>query len=112
MGDTYKDGNLLSLPHKVVIKLQEGGWILRTIIWNKTNPSSICSKTSITPTYEFIFHLVRSSGYKYNQTLGTSKTDSKFPSARHREVDGSVPDEVYPDDALVMERIRVTWMSQ
>ena len=97
MGDTYKDGNLLSLPHKVVIKLQEDGWILRnTIIWNKTNPKPHSSKTSLTPTYEFIFHLVRSSGYKYNQTLAPSKTDSKFQFPRHREVDGSVPDEVYP----------------
>ena len=97
MGDTYKDGNLLSLPHKVVIKLQEDGWILRnTIIWNKTNPKPHSSKTSLTPTYEFIFHLVRSSAYKYNQTLAPSKTDSKFQFPRHREVDGSVPDEVYP----------------
>ena len=97
MGDTYKDGNLLSLPHKVVIKLQEGGWILRnTIIWNKTNPKPHSSKTSLTPTYEFIFHLVRSSSYKYNQTLAPSKTDSKFQFPRHREVDGSVPDDVYP----------------
>lgn len=97
MGDTYKDGNLLSLPHKVVIKLQEGGWILRnTIIWNKTNPKPHSSKTSLSPTYEFIFHLVRSSSYKYNQTLAPSKTDSKFQFPRHREVDGSVPDDVYP----------------
>ena len=97
MGDTYKDGNLLSLPHKVVIKLQESGWILRnTIIWNKTNPKPHSSKTSLTPTYEFIFHLVRSSGYKYSQTLAPSKTDSKFQFPRHREVDGSVPDQVYP----------------
>ena len=97
MGDTYKSGNLLSLPHKVVIKLQEDGWILRnTIIWNKTNPKPHSSKTSLTPTYEFIFHLVRSSAYKYNQTLAPSKTDSKFQFPRHREVDGSVPDEVYP----------------
>jgi ParB-like chromosome segregation protein Spo0J len=95
MGDTYKNGNLLSLPHKVVIKLQEGGWILRnTIIWNKTNPKPHSSKTSLTPTYEFIFHLVRSSGYKYNQTLAPSKTDSKFQFPRHRDVDGSVPDSV------------------
>ena len=97
MGDTYKDGNLLSLPHKVVIKLQESGWILRnTIIWNKTNPKPHSSRTSLSPTYEFIFHLVRSSGYKYNQILAPSKTDSKFQFPRHREVDGSVPDEVYP----------------
>jgi DNA modification methylase/ParB-like chromosome segregation protein Spo0J len=97
MGDTYKDRNLMNIPHKVVIKLQEDGWILRnTIIWNKTNPKPHSSKTSLSPTYEFIFHLVRSSKYKYNQTLAPSKTDSKFQFPRHREVDGSVPDMVYP----------------
>ena len=97
LGDTYKDGNLLSLPHKVVIKLQEDGWILRnTIIWNKTNPKPHSGKTSLSPTYEFIFHLVRSSKYKYNQTLAPSKSDSGFHFPRHREVDGSVPETVYP----------------
>lgn len=97
MGDTYKDGNLMNLPHKVVIRLQDAGWILRnTIIWNKTNPKPHSGKTSLSPTYEFIFHLVRSSKYKYNQTLAPSKTDSKFQFPRHREVDGSVPSEVYP----------------
>ena len=97
MGDTYKDGNLMNLPHRVVIKLQDAGWILRnTIIWNKTNPKPHSGKTSLSPTYEFIFHLVRSSKYKYNQTLAPSKTDSKFQFPRHREVDGSVPDMVYP----------------
>jgi len=97
MGDTYKDGNLMNLPHKVVIKLQDAGWILRnTIIWNKTNPKPHSGKTSLSPTYEFIFHLVRSAKYKYNQTLAPSKTDSKFQFPRHREVDGSVPDMVYP----------------
>jgi DNA modification methylase len=97
MGDTYKDGNLMNLPHRVVIKLQDAGWILRnTIIWNKTNPKPHSGKTSLSPTYEFIFHLVRSAKYKYNQTLAPSKTDSKFQFPRHREVDGSVPDMVYP----------------
>jgi len=97
MGDTYKDGNLLSLPHKVAIKLHEDGWILRnTIIWHKTNPKPHSSKTSLSPTYEFIFHLVRSSGYKYHQTLAPNKSDADFRVPRHREVDGSAPDIIYP----------------
>jgi DNA modification methylase len=97
MGDTYKDGNLMNLPHRVAIKLQDAGWILRnTIIWNKTNPKPHSGKTSLSPTYEFIFHLVRSSKYKYNQTLAPSKSDADFRVPRHRKVDGSVPDMVYP----------------
>ena len=97
LGDTYKDGNLMNIPHKVIIRLQDEGWILRnTIIWNKTNPKPHSGKTSLSPTYEFIFHLVRSSKYKYNQILTQSKTESNFQFPRHREVDGSVPDTVYP----------------
>ena len=97
MGDTYKDGNLMNLPHRVVIKLQDAGWILRnTIIWNKTNPKPHSGKTSLSPTYEFIFHLVRSSKYKYNQILAPNKSDADFRVPRHREVGGSVPDMVYP----------------
>ena len=97
MGDTYKDGNLMNLPHRVVIKLQDAGWILRnTIIWNKTNPKPHSGKTSLSPTYEFIFHLVRSSKYKYNQILAPSKSDADFRVPRHREVDGSMPDTIYP----------------
>ena len=39
LGDTYQDGNLLNIPHRVATGLQDEGWILRnTIIWSKTNP--------------------------------------------------------------------------
>lgn len=59
LGDTYFNTNLQNTPHKVIISLQEQGWILtNTILWSKTNPSP--SKTNLTPSYEFIFHLVKS----------------------------------------------------
>ena len=39
LGDTFYNGNLQNVPHRVILKLQEQGWILRnTIIWSKTNP--------------------------------------------------------------------------
>ena len=49
IGDTFDDGNLQNIPHRVVIGLQEKGWVLRnTIIWNKTNPKPSSSKTNLT----------------------------------------------------------------
>lgn len=49
LGDTYFNGNLQNIPHKVIISLQEQGWILRnTIIWSKTNPKPSPSKTNLT----------------------------------------------------------------
>ena len=36
LGDTFYNGNLQNVPHRVILKLQEQGWILRnTIIWSK-----------------------------------------------------------------------------
>jgi DNA modification methylase len=89
MGDTFLDGNLLNLPHRIVIGLQDQGWILRnTIIWAKTNPKPQSSKSNLTPTYEFIFHLVKGLGYKYEHTLIPLKHDTKSSHApRHRELD-------------------------
>ena len=90
IGDTYLEGNLLNIPHRVVIGLQEEGWILRnTIIWSKTNPKPSSSKNNLCPTYEFIFHLVKSNQYYYNHTFTPLKDKTK-PSLppRHRNVNG------------------------
>ena len=66
LGGTFNDGNLQNIPHKVIIGLQDKGWILRnTIIWAKTNPKPSSSKSNLCPTYEFIFHLVKSKDYFY-----------------------------------------------
>lgn len=88
LGDTFISGNLQNIPHKVVIKLQEKGWILRnTIIWAKTNAKPSSTKTNLTPSYEFIFHLVKSHEYYYVPTLTllSSKTKASLPP-RHRSV--------------------------
>ena len=88
LGDTFHDGNLLNIPHRVAIGLQNKGWILRnTIIWQKTNPKPSSSKSNLTPTYEFIFHLVKEHGYKYHQILSPLKHSTKPSHApRHRNI--------------------------
>jgi DNA modification methylase len=88
LGDTFKDGNLSNIPHRVVIGLQDEGWILRnTIIWAKTNPKPSSTKSNLTPTYEFIFHLVLSSDYKYYPTLAPLKHSTRpSHSPRHRNL--------------------------
>ncbi|MGC6402522.1 MAG: DNA methyltransferase [Flavobacteriaceae bacterium] len=89
IGDTFLDGDLQNIPHQVVMKLKEQGWILRnTIIWSKTNPKPSSSKTNLTPSYEFIFHLVKSKDYLYNQTLTelSSKSKPSLPP-RHRNIE-------------------------
>jgi DNA modification methylase len=91
LGDTFNEGNLLNIPHKVIIGLQDEGWILRnSIIWAKTNPKPSSSKSNLCPTYEFIFHLVKSSDYIYNPTLAPIKDSTKpSHSPRHRNLKNS-----------------------
>ena len=98
LGDTFYNGNLQNVPHRVVLKLQEQGWILRnTIIWSKTNPKPSSSKSNLTPSYEFIFHLTKSMDYDYYPTL-TKLSDKTKPSLppRHRSVNGEYSNSISP----------------
>jgi DNA modification methylase len=98
LGDTFFNGNLQNIPHRVVLNLQEQGWILRnTIIWSKTNPKPSSSKSNLTPSYEFIFHLVKTMDYDYYPTL-TKLSDKTRPSLppRHRSVKGDYSKLVSP----------------
>jgi len=52
---------LMLMPSRVAIALQEDGWILRNdIIWNKPNPMPSSVKDRLNTTYEHIFHFVKS----------------------------------------------------
>jgi len=88
LGDTYLNGNLQNIPHRVAIGLQDKGWILRnTIIWSKTNPKPSSSKSNLCPTYEFIFHFVKQDNYLYNLTLAPLKDSTKASlPPRHRGI--------------------------
>lgn len=98
LGDTFYKGNLQNIPHKMVMELQKKGWILRnTIIWSKTNPKPSSTKTNLTPSYEFIFHLTKSMEYDYYPTL-TSLSEKTKPSLppRHRSTNGNYSDSISP----------------
>lgn len=89
LGDTFVDGGLQSIPHRVLIEIQRRkGWILRsTLVWLKSNPKPTSSKTNHTPSYEFIFHLVKSKNYHFEPVL-TSLSHNTRPShpPRHRNI--------------------------
>jgi DNA modification methylase len=67
LGDTYRDGQLLGIPWRVALGLQDAGWLLRSeIIWHKTNamPSSVKNRPSTA--HEHIFLFATSSDYYYD----------------------------------------------
>lgn len=67
LGDTYRKEQLLGIPWRVTLGLQDAGWILRSeIIWNKPNamPSSV--KNRPTTSHEHIFLFAKSKDYFYS----------------------------------------------
>ena len=61
---------VLMLPERMAIKMQEQGWILRNkIIWEKPNPVPSYSPDRRYPVYEHIFHFVRSRRYYFDLPL-------------------------------------------
>jgi len=98
IGDTFLNGCLQNIPFKVSESLKEQGWILRnTIIWSKTNPKPSSSKSNLTPSYEYIFHFVKTMEYDYYPTLAplSDKTKPSLPP-RHRSMSGEYSDSVSP----------------
>ncbi len=79
IGETFHNKCQLLIPHRVACELIKKGWILRnTIIWKKTNPLPSSVKDNLSPSYEYIFHLVKSDSYYYNQILVPAKETTKL----------------------------------
>ena len=91
MGDSRdKNGVLQNIPHKLAIGLEQRGWLLRnTIVWHKKNPKISSSKTSLTSSYDFIFHFVKNSqNYRFYQTkteINNAKKKKEIRLIYHRE---------------------------
>lgn len=67
LGDTYRNGQLLGVPWRTAIALQDSGWMLRSeIIWNKPNamPSSVKNRPTVA--HEHIFLFSKQAQYFYN----------------------------------------------
>ena len=61
IGDSYKDKQLLNIPYRVAIRMQdEQQWILRnTVVWDKVKGAMSRSKDSLGCEYEPVFHFVK-----------------------------------------------------
>jgi len=67
LGDAYREGQLLGVPWRTALALQDDGWLLRSeIIWNKPNamPSSVRNRP--TTSHEHIFLFSKAADYFYN----------------------------------------------
>jgi len=63
----FKEKDLLMVPARVAIALQEDGWYLRSdIIWHKPNPMPESVRDRPTSTHEHVFLLSKNQSYYYD----------------------------------------------
>jgi site-specific DNA-methyltransferase (adenine-specific) len=105
LGDTYKNGKLLLVPHRVALMADSVGWTIRNdIIWSKTDPAPESPKTRWRSSHEHILFLTKkASGYRFNpdpirvpyadatrKRWGAGQTYGG-PKSRHRRAKGDSP---------------------
>lgn len=67
MGWNLKDKDLMMIPHRVAIALQDDGWYVRQdIVWSKPNPMPESVTDRCTKAHEYIFLLSKSAKYFYD----------------------------------------------
>jgi DNA modification methylase len=67
MDSKLKPKNIVGIPWRVALALQEDGWILRQdIIWSKPNPMPESVRDRCTKSHEYIFLLAKSKKYYYD----------------------------------------------
>ena len=98
MGDTFVDKDLQMIPSRLIIKLKKHGWILRNdIIWHKKNYKPSNPKDNLTPTYEHIYHLVKSKTYLFKDDVRIpTKSPKKTSMMIHRNENGTISNHVSP----------------
>ncbi len=98
IGDTFLNGNLQNIPHRVAIEFQKKGFIQRnSIVVNRKNPKPTSSKKNLTPSYSMMFHFVKTLDYHYELSLTKSGENNK-PSLppRHRNSKGVISTNISP----------------
>lgn len=63
----FKPKDLIGIPWRVALALQDDGWWLRRdIIWHKPNPMPESVTDRCTSSHEYVFHLTKSDRYYYD----------------------------------------------
>jgi site-specific DNA-methyltransferase (adenine-specific) len=67
LGDSYRSGQMLGIPWRVALGLQDAGWLLRSeIIWEKPNAMPSSTKNRPTTSHEHLFLFAKTPDYYYD----------------------------------------------
>ena len=85
MGDRYVNKNMVGMPWRTALALQDDGWILRQdIIWDKMRLTQ-SAKDRLRTIHEYVFHFVKKPKYYYDRKNIVTKH-----TARPKKVNGKV----------------------
>ena len=85
LGDKYHNKNLMGMPWRVAIAMQEDGWILRNdVIWHQLKGTQ-SAKDRLRDMYEHVFHFVKNKRYYYDADSIRIKP-TKLPKVNGKEV--------------------------
>ena len=85
LGDKYYNKNLMGMPWRVAIAMQEDGWILRNdVIWHQMRGTQ-SAKDRLRDVHEHVFHFVKSKKYYYDTDIIRIKP-RKLPTINGKEV--------------------------
>jgi len=97
LGDSFLNGSLQSIPHQIVLRLMDYGWIIRnTIIWQKINPYPTATTNNLTPSYEFVFHLVKDLKYYYDPVRVPNVYIKRVTYPFHKGTSDKAPTNISP----------------
>ncbi len=66
LGDKYHNKNLMGMPWRVALAMQEDGWILRNdVIWHQLRGTQ-SAKDRLRDVHEHVFHFVKNKKYYYD----------------------------------------------
>lgn len=76
-GRLCKPKQLLLIPHRFAIAMQDAGWIVRNDnVWVKPNPIPDQVRDRCSVSHEYVFHLVKSRWYFFDKNLIGRQTES------------------------------------
>ena len=114
--DVFGHKQLMLMPARIAIAMQERGWLLRSeIIWHKTNamPSSV--KDRPTESHEKVFLFAKKQKYFYDHVaISTPSKNTNAPGSRtngenHDRNDNDMAERIKANGTSIMANLRNVW---
>lgn len=84
-----KPKDLMMVPHRVAIALQESGWYIRQdIVWHKPNPMPESVTDRCTKAHEYVFLMTKNQKYYYN--ADAIRENASYDGRKDEQLKGSL----------------------